>query len=354
MAYRITSLISLVGILLFACVGKNDENMSDDLLNVRVSQVRLVEAPHIIRTTAVLEAIRSVSLSFLQWGYLESASYDLGDFVNKGDTLASLDLRPLQAEYKRAVASLAKARRDFERLKSLNSTETVSQSKLDDAETVLGMAEAAFESAEFALEHGQIIAPFSGYIAGKFYQPEQNIAPGQPVYNLIDRDSLKIIAGIASEKVRFLQVGDKVKITPSAANDASVIGKVTGLPAAGNLYQGTMPLKIELRNPGDWLPGMSVEIEIITTSKATKIVIPAQAVCITSEGEAYCYKYRPKMGDVVKIPLEVGLPVLDSGLEVLAGINPGEFVVIEGIEKVRDGDKVNVLPIGKYKGEGID
>ena len=331
-------------LLLIVSCGKDEkvEPVQNDPITVSVSEVVDIRTETIIEVPAVLKAKRSALLSFLQGGYLQSAPFGMGDVVDKGDTLAYLDTRALEAAYKQAVAGLAKANRDFQRLDKLRSDGSVSSADYDNAGTALGVAEAAFDAAEFALDHGFIIAPFSGKIAARLYEPGQNIPPGAPVYQIVDAANLEVTAGIAAKFIGLIGTGNKVEIALPYSDKPTAQGEVTGISSAGNLFQGTIPVNIECRNPGRLIPGMSVNLKIHAGEKIKKLIIPAQALRVTSEGETFCYKYRPDAGDVVKTPLTAGTP-LTEGIEVLSGLSAGDLVVVSGVEKIRDGDRVKVI-----------
>lgn len=317
------------------------ESSDQEKVRVTLARVEMREIIREIKASAILEAHRSVTISFLQGGYLETADFDMGDQVEAGDILAVLDRRALEAESMRAEAALEKAQRDYRRAQELFRAEVISSDQFKDAETGLKLTEGAENAASFALEHGCLTAPFSGKIVDRYAEPGQIVPPGAPVYRLVDDKTLEMTLGIAERDIGAILIGDRATITVPSVPQTSAEGRVTGLPSAGEFTKGVLPMKVEFVNPGDWLPGMAARAVITAGTPEKALALPAEAVRVSSEGEAYCYRYRRESGDVVKTPIIVGNP-LNGTLVVHSGIAEGELVVCGGVVRVRDGDNVIV------------
>ena len=299
--------------------------------------------------SGTLKSKRSTTLAFLQGGHLDEAAYDMGDFANKGDTLAKLDVRALQADFDRAQAGMEKAERDFQRAKELSKNEAIPYETLQNAETGLKSAEAILSAAKFALDHGYIIAPFSGKITGRYLEPGVIAPPGVPVYGLVDLKYLKASVGISESQIHMISNGDKAEISLMVSQEIITAGKVTALPSSVDPAAGIFPVTIECRNPGNWFPGMAVKTKITSSMVKHQLMIPAEGVLVSSEGEAYCYKYRSEKGDVIKTDISLG-ELSDDKIELLSGLSEGDRIVVKGVNKIRDGEKVT--PLTELKREG--
>ena len=337
------TLATVVLILSNGCQKSEEEiSASSEAINVTLGQVELREINRQFQAAATLEAKHQATLAFLQGGYVQSADYQMGDYAAKGDTLAALDTRALQADYIQAEAIWGKAEIDYRRAQELYKTSSIPLEKLDEAETRLAMTEAAMKAASFALEHGYITAPFNGVIVERYIEAGQIAAPGQPVYHLLQHDMLKMTVGIAERFISYISEGDVAEIRLIADSSEVAWGKVTALPPAAEAYKGVMPVRVECLNPGDWRPWMAVRVILHSSVPQRILTIPAEAVRVTSEDQAYCYRYRAQTEDVVKTILYLGAPV-GGRLEVISGIDQGSMVVCGGIGKVRDGDSVVVI-----------
>ena len=340
--FPVMAAILIISIVMISGCSKKDEKVSPQEkapVKVVLDTIKVQDFyPH-VQSVGIIESKHSTVLAFLQGGYLLFAGYDMGDYVNKGDTLAALDIRALQADLDRAEAALSKAKRDYVRAKELCESEVVPNETLENAETGLKSAEAMYSAAQFALDHGHIVAPFSGNITDRFMEPGVIVPPGAPVYGLVDLKYLETSAGISESMINLIKTGDKAKISLMAGSESKVMGKVTATPSAGDPTAGILPVKIEFRNPGDWYPGMAVRVDIASGILEKRTMIPAEGVLVSSEGEAYCYKYRPETGEVVKTDIQLGQPY-GNMIELISGLNPGDRIVVKGVNKIRDGEKV--------------
>ncbi len=339
-------LIIAASTLIAACGGGNNpQPPPSELVKVTVRPVESRAVKVNISAASTLKATREAALSFLQGGYVETAGYEMGDRVEAGDTLAALDAAALKANLKKAESALQKARRDYAKALRLQGAEVVPTGTLEDAETARSLAEADYNAAEFALQHGYITAPFSGSVAARFIEPGQIVGPGTPVYKLVQIDRLEITLGIAQRETKALRLGDRAEISLFDGDGTIVRGKVTALPSSGEMTLGLLPVKLEFANPGGWLPGMAVKAVITAGAPRRILAISADAVRVASDGQAYYYRFRPETGDVVKVPLQLGKP---SGgyIELISGAGEGDLAVCGGVDRVRDGDNVTVETAG--------
>ncbi|NQS97823.1 MAG: efflux RND transporter periplasmic adaptor subunit [candidate division Zixibacteria bacterium] len=341
------ALLSTCFILIAGCGSEdNIEPPPPEPAKITVGKVEIQNLTRKIEAPAAIQAKHRAALSFLQGGYVESADYQMGDEVHKGDTLATLDNRALQAEFDRAQAACFKAKRDCDRAKSLHQSGSLPMEKFNDAQTGLALAEAALNAAQFALDHGIITAPFDGSVTERFIEAGQIVPPGAPVYQLVNADTLQMTVGVPERYIAAIRIGDPAEIALLTQPERIIPGEVTALPSSGDFYKGIMPVEVECVNSPGWLPGMAVKVKIFAGEPEAILTIPPEAVKITSDGEASCYRFRPHKGDVIKTTIYLGKPVEDK-LEILSGIEKGALVVCGGIDRVRDGDLVTVVNFHK-------
>lgn len=336
------TLVLLISIILSGCNKAPETAAVKAPVKVTLSEIKEVSLTKEIASSALLEAHKSVILSFLQGGYLLNADYDMGDIVNKGDTLASLDTEALKADFLRAEAGLEKAERDYKRALQLFRSEVIPEYQYKDAETGMKTAEAVYQAAKFVLEHGYITAPFSGRITERLAEAGQIAGPGTPIYHLVDDRILELTLGISERDIGLIKKGDSVFINLIAKPSETAKGKITGRPSAGLMTKGVIPVKAQCANPGGWLPGMAVKAVIKAGKADTVTAIPAESVQVSSDGQAYCFRYQAETGQAVKTMIDIG-GVIDGLVIVEDGIGIGELVVLQGINRMRDGGQVEVV-----------
>lgn len=191
---------------------------------------------------------RVITLATPLSGRLSSVRVDVGDQVKKGQLVASLDDRPLQASKRRAEAALKRlqgsydeAIRELDRAKELFERTVLSPIELQQAQLAFSIAEADFdqagaelEQAKLELEYSRIVAPVSGMIV------ERNAHPGEVVVNqlqvtavlkMVDQTQLQARATVTLPVAQLPAPGSKVAVK---YNGKSYDGRVTALQAAGD------------------------------------------------------------------------------------------------------------------------
>ena len=291
-------------------------------------------------------------------GFLDAIRYNEGEFVRKGQVMYTID--PLQYEAQlnqqkgllaESEANLAKARQDVVRYKPLVEENAISR---EEYETALSMQDAQMASVEAAkgsvskarldLGYCNVIAPIDG-LAGK-----SEIQMG----NLVGRGQntlLTTVSKIDPIRVRFsLSEQELIKYRrshkPGEARmmelfmvlaDGSVHpyqGKLVLADNAVDAQTGTLLLEAEFPNPDLFVrPGQFARVRAIVQRKQNAIVIPQRAVT-ELQGEARVVVVKNGKAEFRNVVLG---PRVGATYIVEAGLQSGEQIILEGIQKVRDG-----------------
>lgn len=194
-----------------------------DPLPVAVQTVRFEDGTDIeTRFPALIAARRESALGFEAGGRISEIGYDVGDRVEAGAILASLDTRTLEAQLASARSQIAaaEARADLagvtlNRQRQLVEQGHVSPQRLDeaaaDARSALAQAEAAraeAQSLQVRIELSRLEAPFSGVVTGRFADEGAIAGPGAPVLQLVEDGALELRAGLPERDARALEPGE--------------------------------------------------------------------------------------------------------------------------------------------------
>ncbi|MBQ8870206.1 MAG: efflux RND transporter periplasmic adaptor subunit [Alphaproteobacteria bacterium] len=314
--------------------------------HVLVKGLKIADVSHKKKYIAHVEAINSVDIMPQVSGYLEDILFEDGAFVNKGDDIFLIEQRKYKADLKAAQAAVKQLNSDYKRISSLHQKKFVSDKELDMAESNLEQAEAALDLAKLNLEYTQIKSPISGFI-GKAL-----VTKG----NLVSPNALKLARIVQSQPIRVVfSVTDKeLSSFMQQANDAKDVfvdvvmpnGKIETVNVE-NLFFGneanpqtaTIPVYIDLGNEENLLvPGNYVDINIRFNSGDNKVLVPQVALSADINGS---YVMIVKEDNSVEQKyLELGDVVEDMQI-VLNGLNGTEKVIIQGLQKVQAGMKVN-------------
>ena len=315
-------------------------------------------------------------------GFLESMEFQEGTFVDKGDLLYTIDPQPFQAKVVEAQSRLAtaetnliKAAADLARIKPLAEMKAVSEQDLDAAvaqeaasRSGVKASQAAVELAEIELSYTRIFAPITGLIGLTKAKPGEFVGrdPNPVVLNtLSDIDPIRVRFSI-SEREYLIMARTYLAEHPNAdqdrrgeqgerRNDLVMIladgsehdhrGYIVAASQSVDQETGTYTLEAAFPNPRKYLlPGQFARIRARYNVIEDAVVVPTKAV---SELQGLYRVYVVNAQSEIEVrEVELGEKtgndtVIDSGL------NAGETVVVEGIQKVRPGIKVKPIPAGQ-------
>jgi membrane fusion protein (multidrug efflux system) len=289
-------------------------------------------------------------------GFLLSRLYTEGSYVKKGQGMFRLDARQSQAsveqakgQLERAKAALAQAQIDVNRYTPLVAQKAVSQAELDQAQSMQRAAAAEVDAAQATLDNANlnlgwttVASPISGIAGiakvgiGDLMTPNTvmaTVSAVDPIYidfSITEQDYLRFVrekTGRSAGKNLQLFLGDG-SIFPRRGH-ALLVNR------AVDSRTGTLQVRAEFPNPGNVLrPGQYARIRAVTEDRKNALVVPQRAI---TEVQGI-YQVGVVAPDnkvairVVKLGPQVGdMWVVDSGLE------PGDRVVVDGLQRLRDG-----------------
>ncbi len=356
--------------------------LSSDAANLPVVTVSPAEQkPHrdSISEIGEAEAEDSVELSARVKGYLTKIAFQEGQLVKKGDTLFEIDSREFQAQvdYARADLDRMKAQKthaavEEQRQKTLVMQDAVSERDYDRAAANLAKsiadvaaAEATLKLAELDLEYCRIVAPFDGYVgftafsAGNVVGPEsgpltsiQRLGRTKVSFNIPEnalarlRENARKSGKSPKDAVVELydQSGRRLSIRDANGTPKDAIGRIDSFDNRINSKTGTLKIKAVFDDPQrDLLPGAYVKVRLYLEEPHPCVAVPLSAVATDVTGSyAYVVKEDKANAGVGIVERRLLKDVKARDIECLyldAGIQPGELLVVSGIQRVRPGAK---------------
>lgn len=336
----------LVTLCIAGCGG--DAKEASPARSVRTLPVGTAVLTEEIRAVGFLAPQDEARLSFKLGGVVESIAVEEGQPIRRGQLLARLRSTEADSAVAQVREAAAKAGRDLARGEQLYADGVATRENLDDLKTAANVAAAQLRSAEFNASFTRIVAPSEGVVLQKLAEPDELVAPGQPVLVVGGtRQGWVVKVGVADREVVQLQAGLPAKLRIDAFPDRDFVGTIRTVARSADPATSTFQVEVTL---AESLPGFArgmVATVILPRrpddAAIATLVLPNTALLEAGTDTAAVMVLR---GDKVqRRQVRLGR-IVDDRVEILDGLQAGEQVVVEGAAFVSDGDRVTTRPQG--------
>lgn len=333
---------------------------------VTVIEAARQDVPVYASALGTVAAMNTVTVSPQVGGQLISLNFKEGQEVKKGDLLAQIDPRTLQASYDEVAAAkrqnqaqLATARSNYQRSNSAEYRQYVAKTDLDTQrnqvaqfESAVAANEASMRAAQVQLQYTRVTAPISGIAGIRAVDAGNIVSAGTALVTLTQIHPIHVVFNLPERQlpaVRQAQAAGAVAIAALDRNDAHVLtdgGKLDVVDNQISSDSGTFRARALFDNEDNSLwPGQFVNVRMQLRTIAGGVVIPTQAVMRGPDGE-YVYIVKPD-STVAMQTVKSGVEVGDSQVQITEGLKGGERVVSEGQFRLKPGAKVTALKPGE-------
>ena len=364
---------ALAGALALGACGKK-EAAKAPTPEVYVAQVVAKDVPVQLEVVGQTRGSQDVEIRARVEGYLESVKFTEGTFVTKGTPLYQIDPKPFEATLAAAKADLANARarhqkssNDVARYEPLAAQKAISQQELDNAlsardaaKAQVDAASAAVEKATLDLGYCSIAAPLDG-IVGTTKVRAGNLV-GRSESTLLTTvsavDPILFRAGIS--EAEYLRIAKRAQEGGERAGKAEIWliladgtvhdqkGRIDAVEREVDATTGTLAVQFKFPNPNRLVrPGQYGRARFVVETKAGALLVPQRAV--QELQNLYSVATVGADGKVAFKSVKVGPRV--EGLWVIEeGLKAGETVIVEGLQRVREGTTVTTKPVAAMPG----
>ncbi|MDD4914559.1 MAG: efflux RND transporter periplasmic adaptor subunit [Methylococcales bacterium] len=339
---------------------------------VKVAQPLSRNATEWDEYTGRVEAINAVDVRARVGGYLEKVNFTAGAKVNKGDLLFQIDPRPYKAQLNYATAELERARsrhelarNDLRRAESLYNEKAISAEEFDMRSKGLREAAAAVESAEanlysarINLDYCEIRAPITGRIARELITAGNLVTGGDttvltsivsidPVYVYMDVDEQAVLKYRRQRLQQGRGSGD-LKGTPvelAVADEAGYPhkGQIDYVSPREDAATGTVTLRAVFSNPDELLsPGFFAHSRVRSATPYSALLIPDKAIA-TDQAQRFVWVVSQDNHAAYR-KVEPGARIGQMRV-ITQGLQAGEWVVVDGLQKLKPGAPVKAEQI---------
>lgn len=346
-----------------ATASSSKKPTADRVVSVAVAKVQQGDINLFFQGLGTVTALSNVTVKSRIDGQLIDLFFNEGAMVKEGDILAKIDSRSFEAQLKQAQGQLLKdqallenALIDLKRYEVLRQQDSISKQVLDTQNAlvrqyqgVIKVDEALIESAKLQIEYSTIKAPTSGRIGLRLLDKGNMVRTS-------DINGLAVITQIDPIGAVFTIPEDKIPTLMHALNEKKALlveafdrsnsvliaeGELLSVDNQIDTATGTLKLKAKFSNsPMKLFPNQFVNIHLLVDTKQNALYVPAAAIWHTTQGK---FVYRVKPDQTVSIQ-RVKIGITENGKTIIEdGLTLEDKVVIDGLDKLREGSKIAVF-----------
>ncbi len=262
-----------------------------------------------------------------------------GEHVAAGKLLVELDNKEIRADVAVAEAAVAQSRSQYERSRQLADTRIISQSQLEELEAKMKMDEAQLQAARARLDNSYIRAPFAGTVGLRRVSLGDLVGPDTVITTLDDTRRIRLEFAVPESFLSELRPQMSISAASAVYPGRPFTGEITSIDSRVDPVTRAVTAIATIPNPDGLLkPGMFLTVGL-ERSRRDVLMVPEEAL---SPRQGRQYVFLVVDGRAVEREVEVG--ARSPGLaELVSGVTPGDVVVTEGIQRLRDGVPVQLL-----------
>jgi len=306
---------------------------------VIVAEARQVSFPLAVEALGTAIANESVEIRPQLAETVVAVKFTEGEHVTAGAILVELRDAQAKAAVAAAKAALVESESKFNRAEKLLASDLMSESDLEALRARRDADQAALDAAEARLAETVVRAPFAGRVGLRRISLGSLVNPSIVITTLDDTDPVKVDFDVAETSLGLLETGLPIEAGSAAWPDTLFRGFVASIDTRVDPVSRTVTVRAEIPNPGDLLrPGMFLTVRVLRR-EVTALLVPEQAL-IPEQSRQYVLVVDGD-GTVEKREVRAGRR-RPGAVEIVSGLAAGEVVVVEGTQKARDGDTVEI------------
>ena len=347
----------LVFLLIFLFTACKKEAKEEMIRAVKIQEINSMQDENFnIEFPAQISPSQKTVLAFKYAGKIKSINFESGDFVKKGQVIAIIDdtdykvnLDAFSKKYEAAKAVAQNAEQQFARAETLYKGDALAKKDYDNALMQRNVAISTFKEASAGLQNARntlndtkIVAPYDGYIDKKVVDVGTVVPEGGPVVSFISNEITDISVNASVRDIEYIKNAENIVFKDSGSDKiyGLKIKSIAQNPDSINLTYPVVFTFSELSENDKFLSGQTGTVTIAVKNKEKEeILIPINAIFEDKGSNVYLFKD----GKAVKTPIELGELRETDKISVVKGLKTGDKVIVAGVSKLADGDKVKLL-----------
>ncbi|MDG1435764.1 MAG: efflux RND transporter periplasmic adaptor subunit [Saprospiraceae bacterium] len=296
-----------------------------------------------IQLQAAVEAEDMVAVSSETGGRITSLNVKEGQYIKRGQLIATTDLETVKKQMAELDKSLELAVEVFNRQKRLWDQNIGSEIQFLQAKNNKERLEKNIETIQFQLTKGNVYAPKSGVIEMIIAKAGEMSAPGSPIAQILNTNQVKIAANVPEKFLRNVRQGEMMAIEIPAL-EMKTKGKVTMLGRTINPANRTFKVEVNLTNPKGLLkPNLLANMLLNDFSAKNVITVPLELVQQEVSGKDYVFvKKDGKDGAIASKVYVKTSESYDGNIIIQDGLQGGEELIVTGARSIADNALIEI------------
>ena len=334
-------------------VGCGQRQHTEQVTLVRIDTVKTANTCDILEFPARVQAAGEVHLAFKIPGTLQRIYVDDGAFVRQGELVAEMDPRDYELQLQAVEAEYLSIKAEAERVMALYDQNVAPAAASDKARYGLQQLTAKYENARNQLADTKLYAPFDGYVKRRRFDPPTVVAAGMPVITFLSGKNPEVELFIpASTYIRRREIASFAAVFDFLQGQKIPLRLLHVDPSANANQLYAVRLALPVNTEIAATPGMNATVEVAMRQETeASVEIPASALFSNGDKTRYVWIYRQD-GTIARRRVEVVRLHTDGTATIADGLNEGERIVVAGVHKLTEGQRVAPLPAPSKTNEG--
>jgi multidrug efflux system membrane fusion protein len=340
--------------------GRGGRAAQGQAIPVGLAAAAKADIPIVIRALGTVTPLANVTIKTQITGQLIQVNFTEGQAIKKGELLAVVDPRPYEVALQNAQGTLAKdeallknAQIDLQRYATLVKQDSIARQQYDTQAALVRQSEAQIvtdqavvDNAKLNLVYTRIIAPVAGRIGLRLVDPGNYVTMGDAtgICTITQMQPMSVLFTIPEDALpqvrKRLRDGATLPVTAldRAQRTQLAVGQLATTDNQVDITTGTVKLRATFDNADESLfPNQFVNVRLLADTVKDAIAVPVAAI---QRGQPGTFVYLVKADDTV------GIRVVETGatdgekIAIVKGLEVGEQVVIDGVDRLRDGAKI--------------
>jgi RND family efflux transporter MFP subunit len=299
----------------------------------KVTKGRLAQT---VSVTGEFTSDEMADVAFKSSGRITLLKADIGDKVEKGQLIATIDKSVLYEQLRQAEADIKIQKKNLSDMMDKKNINTLDQR--DAQRIIIKKYEASRDAILRQMRETSIYSPITGVVIAKNANVGEIISAGSPIVSVADLENLVIESNVPEVDIASIQLEQSAKVVFDSLTDQDIFkANVVEIYPASTVIQDVVYYKVKLKMESNEMRlkiGMSCDVDVLTDAKNDVLMISRRAVK-QEDGKKYVeiLKTDGKTSVTEKIYVETGLTGDGGMIEVKSGLSEGQEIIVFSSEK---------------------